>query len=93
MTNADSASAWLIPCVFLVVEGRGGSRSAPGGKAGGLVFRADHDVLGLLTIGRLAHAQGLSGSPGTSVGRLVGMTLTWGAIAVGAVAAIVSYAR
>lgn len=46
-----------------------------------------------LAVGRVAHAQGLSGSPGTSVGRLVGTVATWGAIAVGAVAAIMTYAR
>jgi len=50
--------------------------------------------LGLsLTLGRLAHAQGLSGSPGASAGRVAGTTLSWLSIVVGAVAAIVSYAR
>ena len=50
--------------------------------------------LGLsLTLGRFAHAQGLSGSPGASAGRVAGTTLSWISIAVGAVAAIVSYAR
>ena len=52
-----------------------------------------HGLGASLTIGRLAHAQGLSGSPGTSVGRFVGTTITWLAIAAGAVLAIVSYAR
>ena len=51
-----------------------------------------HGLGASLTVGRLAHAQGLSGSAGTSVGRFLGVVLTWGAIAVGAVAAIVSYA-
>jgi hypothetical protein len=52
-----------------------------------------HGLGASLTVGRFAHVQGLSGSPGTSVGRFVGTVLTWGAIAVGAVVAIVSYAR
>jgi uncharacterized membrane protein YecN with MAPEG domain len=46
-----------------------------------------------LTVGRIAHAQGLSGSAGTSVGRFLGTVVSWGAIAVGAVIAIVRYAR
>ena len=45
-----------------------------------------------LTLGRVAHAQGLSGSPGASVGRVAGSTLTWGSIVVGAMAAMASYA-
>jgi uncharacterized protein len=52
-----------------------------------------HGLGASLTIGRLAHAQGLSGSGGTSPGRFLGTTITWVAIAVGAVMAIVSYAR
>jgi uncharacterized membrane protein YecN with MAPEG domain len=51
-----------------------------------------HGLGASLTVGRLAHAQGLSGSAGTSVGRFLGAVLTWGAIAVGGVMAIVSYA-
>jgi hypothetical protein len=52
-----------------------------------------HGLGASLALGRLAHAQGLSGSAGTSVGRFLGAVLTWVAIAAGAVAAIVSYAR
>jgi uncharacterized membrane protein YecN with MAPEG domain len=52
-----------------------------------------HGLGGCLTVGRLAHAQGLSGSAGTSVGRFLGVVLTWAAIGVGAVVAIMSYAR
>ena len=52
-----------------------------------------HGLGASLTVGRLAHVQGLSGSAGTSVGRLLGTGLTWGTIAVGAVVAIVTYAR
>jgi uncharacterized membrane protein YecN with MAPEG domain len=46
-----------------------------------------------LTIGRLAHAQGLGGSPGRSIGRLTGTALSWGAIVWGAVALIRGYFR
>jgi uncharacterized membrane protein YecN with MAPEG domain len=46
-----------------------------------------------LTVGRLAHAQGLSGSPGTSVGRFLGTTVSWVAIVWGAVVLIVGYFR
>ena len=46
-----------------------------------------------LTLGRLAHAQGLSGSPGPSVGRVLGTVISWGAIVWGAVAAITGYFR
>jgi uncharacterized membrane protein YecN with MAPEG domain len=46
-----------------------------------------------LTVGRLAHAQGLSGSPGTSVGRFLGTVVSWGAIVWGAVALITGYFR
>jgi len=43
-------------------------------------------VLGVaLLAGRLAHAQGLSQTAGTSAGRLVGNVLTWTAIMVAAV--------
>lgn len=52
-----------------------------------------HGLGATLTVGRLAHAQGLSGSPGTSAGRFLGVVLTWAAIGVGAVVAIMSYAR
>ena len=52
-----------------------------------------HGLGASLAVGRLAHAQGLSGSAGQSVGRALGVVLTWGAIAVGAVMAIVSYVR
>jgi uncharacterized protein len=46
-----------------------------------------------LTVGRLAHAQGLTGSPGTSVGRFLGTVASWGAIVWGAVALITGYFR
>jgi len=43
-------------------------------------------VLGIaLVVGRLAHAQGLSQSAGTSAGRLVGNLLTWGVMLIAAV--------
>lgn len=43
-------------------------------------------VLGIaLLIGRLAHAQGLSQSTGTSAGRFVGNVLTWSVILIAAI--------
>jgi len=51
-------------------------------------------LLGIaLTVGRLAHAQGLSTVPGRSVGRLVGTAISWAAIVWGAVALLVGYFR
>jgi len=52
-----------------------------------------HGLGASLVLGRVAHAQGLSGSPGASVGRVAGSTLTWGSIVVAAVASVASYAR
>jgi len=46
-----------------------------------------------LTVGRLAHAQGLSTVPGRSPGRLLGTAISWAAIVWGAVALIVGYFR
>ncbi|MBI3769245.1 MAG: MAPEG family protein [Deltaproteobacteria bacterium] len=45
----------------------------------------------VLVIGRIAHAQGLSQSSGTTPGRLVGNVLTWGVMLFAAVASIRSY--
>ena len=42
----------------------------------------------LLVIGRLAHVQGISQSPGASPGRIFGNVLTWTSITAGAVLAI-----
>ena len=42
-----------------------------------------------LVIGRLAHAQGLSQSAGTSAGRLVGNVLTWAVILLAALRNVV----
>ena len=39
-----------------------------------------HVVAVLFIAGRLAHAQGLSGSAGASIGRAAGMVLTWAAL-------------
>ena len=52
-----------------------------------------HGIGIALTVGRLAHAQCLSGSPGTSVGRFLGTTVSWAAIVWGAVVLIVGYFR
>lgn len=43
-----------------------------------------------LTLGRLFHAWGLTKSPGESVGRAVGMSLTWLALAAGSIRAILA---
>ena len=51
-----------------------------------------HGLGASLALGRVAHAQGLTGSGGASAGRVAGTTLTWGSIVVGAVAALLSYA-
>jgi uncharacterized protein len=48
-----------------------------------------HGVGVLAVIGRLAHAQGLSGSAGTSMGRVAGMLMTFAALIVTALALIV----
>ncbi|HKX10797.1 MAG TPA: MAPEG family protein [Stellaceae bacterium] len=42
-----------------------------------------------LTLGRLLHIWGLTQSSGTSFGRVAGMSLTWLALAVGAIRAVV----
>lgn len=47
-----------------------------------------HGIGGALTLGRLLHVWGLSQSPGTSFGRAAGMSLTWLALAAGAVRAL-----
>jgi uncharacterized membrane protein YecN with MAPEG domain len=47
-----------------------------------------HGIGIALTLGRLFHVWGLTQSSGTSVGRLVGMSLTWLALAVGAIRAL-----
>jgi uncharacterized membrane protein YecN with MAPEG domain len=44
-----------------------------------------------LVVGRIAHAQGLSQSSGTTAGRLIGNVLTWGVILFAAVASIRSH--
>jgi uncharacterized membrane protein YecN with MAPEG domain len=44
-----------------------------------------------LVVGRVAHAQGLSQTTGTSAGRLVGNVLTWTVILLAAVGSIRSY--
>ncbi|QQS14529.1 MAG: MAPEG family protein [Rhodospirillales bacterium] len=41
---------------------------------------AVHIYGAVLVVGRLAHAQGLSGNPGESPGRLAGMVLTFGVL-------------
>jgi uncharacterized membrane protein YecN with MAPEG domain len=43
-----------------------------------------------LTLGRLLHAWGLTRSPNESVGRAAGMILTWFALAVGAIRALLT---
>jgi len=47
-----------------------------------------HGLGAALTIGRVAHAQGLSSSTGQTVGRGVGTALTWLVYLVGAVACL-----
>ena len=52
-----------------------------------------HGLGASLTLGRLAHVLGLTGSAGGSPGRVVGNALTWGSILVGAVSAILRFAK
>jgi uncharacterized membrane protein YecN with MAPEG domain len=47
-----------------------------------------HGIGIALTLGRLLHVWGLTKSVGTSFGRLAGITLTWIALAVGAIRAV-----
>ena len=52
-----------------------------------------HAVGALFLVGRIAHAVGLSGSAGSSLGRVVGMVLTHAALIVGAVALLLAAIR
>ncbi len=52
-----------------------------------------HAVGALFVVGRIAHAVGLSGSAGTSLGRLLGMVLTHTALIIGAVALLLAAIR
>ncbi len=52
-----------------------------------------HAVGALFLIGRIAHAVGLSGSAGVSIGRMAGMILTHTALIVGAVALLLAAVR
>ncbi len=52
-----------------------------------------HAVGGLFLVGRIAHAVGLSGSAGTSVGRMVGMIMTHTALIIGAIALLLAAIR
>jgi uncharacterized membrane protein YecN with MAPEG domain len=47
-----------------------------------------HGIGAALTLGRLLHAWGLTQSSGRSLGRLAGMSLTWLALVVGALRAL-----
>lgn len=47
-----------------------------------------HGVGAMLVVGRIAHAVGLTQTAGTSVGRVLGMMLTFAALAVSALALI-----
>jgi uncharacterized protein len=49
-----------------------------------------HGIGIALTLGRLLHAWGLTRSPNESFGRAAGMTLTWLALAAGAVRALLA---
>jgi uncharacterized membrane protein YecN with MAPEG domain len=49
-----------------------------------------HGIGIALTLGRLLHAWGLTRSPNESFGRAAGMTLTWLALAVGAIRALLT---
>ena len=46
-------------------------------ELGGTADWAVHGLGIMLTVGRIAHAQGLSSSPGQSAGRGIGTLLTW----------------
>ncbi|HEV2548495.1 MAG TPA: MAPEG family protein [Stellaceae bacterium] len=48
-----------------------------------------HGLGAALTIGRILHAWGLYTTPGESVGRLAGISLTWATLLIAAVLAIV----
>lgn len=52
-----------------------------------------HAVGVLFVIGRIAHAVGLAGSAGTSIGRMVGMIMTHTALVWGAVALLLAAIR
>ncbi len=54
-------------------------------EVGGSSPATMHALGGSLTLGRLAHAQGLTQSSGDSPGRLIGNTLTWLSIAAASV--------
>lgn len=43
-----------------------------------------HSQAGLLTFGRVLHALGLHSAPGPSIGRFLGMILTWSSMLIGA---------
>ena len=59
-------------------------------EAGGSSPVLLHGIGIALTLGRLLHAWGLMQSAGTSFGRAAGMTLTWLALAVGAIRALLA---
>lgn len=62
--NFVESATFGIPAMFGVVLAGAGSWAV-------------HLVALLFIIGRLAHAQGLSSSAGSSIGRAAGMALTW----------------
>lgn len=52
-----------------------------------------HILAGILVAGRLAHAIGLAGSEGPSIGRGAGMLATWGVLAVAAIMVLTTALR
>lgn len=65
--NFSESATFGIPAIFGVVLAGAGSWAV-------------HLVALLFIIGRLAHAQGLSSSAGSSTGRVAGMALTWASL-------------
>jgi uncharacterized membrane protein YecN with MAPEG domain len=58
-------------------------------EAGGSSPFLLHGIGIALTLGRLLHVWGLMQSSGASIGRVAGMSLTWIALAVGAIRALI----
>lgn len=68
-----------VPVVLLLM-----ALAEAGGQPGWLL----HGLGLALVLGRVLHAWGLTGSAGLSLGRFVGMLLTWASLAGGALAAL-----